>query len=85
MENRNYVIFDASEVSEIDFSQVLETSAETLRFSVDGTKTFVKFEGSVPSCLENVTSKSEPYTHSEILEILATEEWTNPNPMGMPE
>lgn len=85
MENRNYVIFDASEVSEIDFSQVLETSAETLRFSVDGTKTFVKFEGSVPSCLENVTSKSEPYSHSEILEILATEEWTNPNPMGMPE
>jgi len=85
LENRNYVIFDASEVSEIDFSQVLETSAETLRFSVDGTKTFVKFEGSVPSCLENVTSKSEPYTHSEILEILATEEWTNPNPMGMPE
>jgi hypothetical protein len=85
LENRNYVIFDASEVSEIDFSQVLETSAETLRFSVDGTKTFVKFEGSVPSCLENVTSKSEPYSHSEILEILATEEWTNPNPMGMPE
>lgn len=85
MENRNYVIFDASEVSEIDFSQVLETSAETLRFSVDGTKTFVKFEGSVPACLENVTSKSEPYSHSEILEILATEEWTNPNPMGMPE
>jgi hypothetical protein len=85
LENRNYVIFDASEVSEIDFSQVLETSAETLRFSVDGTKTFVKFEGSAPSCLESVTSKSEPYTHSEILEILATEEWTNPNPMGMPE
>jgi hypothetical protein len=85
LENRNYVIFDASEVSKIDFSQVLETSAETLRFSVDGTKTFVKFEGSVPSCLEAVTSKSEAYTHSEILEILATEEWTNPNPMGMPE
>lgn len=84
MEDRNYVIFDADEVDKIDFTQVLETSAETLRLSVDGTKTFVKFEGSVPSCLDQVTSKSEPYSHSEILAILATEEWTNPNPMGMP-
>jgi len=84
MEERNYVIFDADEVDKIDFTQVLETSAETLRFSVDGTKTFVKFEGSVPSCLDQVTSKSETYSHSEILAILATEEWTNPNPMGMP-
>jgi hypothetical protein len=85
MEDRNYVIFDADEVDKINFTQVLETSAETLRFSVDGTKTFVKFEGSTPACLDQVTSKSESYSHSEILVILATEEWTNPNPMGIPE
>jgi hypothetical protein len=72
---RNYVIIDASEVSSVDFDQVLETSAETLRFSVDGTKTFVKFEGDTPSFLEGKTA----YTHSEMLEILAGEEWTDPN------
>jgi len=73
--SRNYVIIDASEVSSVDFDQVLETSPETLRFSVDGTKTFVKFEGDTPSFLEGKTA----YTHSEMLEILAGEEWTDPD------
>jgi hypothetical protein len=72
---RNYVIIDASEVSSVDFDQVLETSADTLRFSVDGSKTFVKFEGDTPSFLEGKTAN----THSEMLEILAGEEWTDPD------
>jgi len=74
---RNYVIIDASEVSSVDFDQVLETSAETLRYNVNpaGTKTFVKFEGETPSFLEGKTA----YTHSEMLEILAGEEWTDPD------
>ena len=73
--SRNYVIIDASEVSSVDFDQVLETSADTLRFSLDGSKTFVKFEGDTPSFLEGKTAN----THSEMLEILAGEEWTDPN------
>lgn len=43
-DNRNYVIFNVSEIDKIDFNQVLETSAETLRKSVDGTRTFVKWD-----------------------------------------
>jgi hypothetical protein len=73
--SRNYVIIDAAEVSSVDFDQVLETSADTLRFSVDGSKTFVKFEGDTPSFLEGKTA----YTHSEMLAILAGEEWTDPD------
>lgn len=72
--SRNYVIIDASEVSSVDFDQVLETSPETLRFSVDGSKTFVKFEGDTPSFLAGKTANS----HSEMLAILAGEEWTAP-------
>ena len=72
---RNYVIIDASEVSSVDFDQVLETSADTLRYNVAGTQTFVKFEGDTPSFLEGKTA----YTHSEMLEILAGEEWTDPD------
>ena len=68
---RNYVIIDASEVSSVDFNQVLETSAETLRFSLDGSKTFVKFEGSAPAFLAGKPSLS----HTEILEVLAGSEW----------
>jgi len=72
--SRNYVIIDASEVPSVDFDQVLETSADTLRYNVAGTQTFVKFEGDTPSFLEGKTAN----THSEMLEILAGEEWTAP-------
>lgn len=75
MSTRQYVIIDASEVSSVDFDQVLETSADTLRFSLDGSKTFVKFEGETPSSLAGKTAN----THSEMLEILAGEEWTDPD------
>ena len=76
--SRTYVIIDADEVSSVDFSQVFETSADTLRFSLDNSQTFVKFEGSTPDFLDSKTQ----YTHSEILTILATDEWTNPTPPG---
>lgn len=63
---RKYVIIDSSDVSSVDFSQVLETSADTLRYNNDDTKTFVKFEGDTPTFLDGKTQ----YTHSEILAIL---------------
>ena len=47
-ENRKYVIIDKDDVSSVDFSKVLETSADTLRYSNDGNKTFVKYEGNKP-------------------------------------
>jgi len=70
-ENRKYVIINASEVGTVDFSQVIETSASTLRYSLDDSKTFVKFEGSTPSFLNGKTQ----YSHSEILTVLAGEDW----------
>tara|TARA_R110000851_G_scaffold9429_2_gene35093 strand:+ start:4088 stop:4333 length:246 start_codon:yes stop_codon:yes gene_type:complete len=75
--SRKYVIINSDEVSTVDFSQVNETSAQTLRYNIDpaGTKTFVKFEGSTPDFLDGKTQ----YTHSEILTILATDEWTDPD------
>jgi hypothetical protein len=78
MNDRQYVIFDMSEVGTINFSEVMETSADTLRLSVDGTKSFVKYEGAQPASVAALTTKTQEYTHSEILEILATSEWTAP-------
>ena len=43
-ENREFMIFSVNELDKIDFTQVLETSADTVRRSVDGTKTFIKYE-----------------------------------------
>lgn len=75
---RNFVIFDMSEVDKIDFSQVLETSADTLRKSVNGQKSFVKWDGDdAPACVADLTTKTEFYTLEEMLAILDTDEWTN--------
>jgi hypothetical protein len=64
--NRNYVIFNVSELASIDFSQVLETSADTVRKSLDELQTFVKYDGEMPSSVVALTTKQGPYTHSEI-------------------
>ena len=63
-ENRKYVIFNTSETGSINFSQVMETSVNTLRLNLSGSQTFVKYEGSQPSSVAGLSSKSSEYTHS---------------------
>ena len=75
IENRRWVIFDTSETGSIDYSQVMQTSSETLRLNISGSKTFVKYEGDQPSSVTSLSSKSEEYTHQEILNVLTGSEW----------
>ena len=80
-EDREFMIFNVSELNQIDFSQVFETSVNTIRKSVDEQKTFVKWDGPIPSSVASLTTKEGPYTYNEILAILATPEWTEPMPL----
>lgn len=80
-ENREYLIIPVSELSKVDFNLVLETSAETVRKSIDETKTFVKWEGETPAFVATINNAEGPYTHGEILTILSTEAWTPPAPI----
>jgi len=76
-EQRQFMIFNVSELTNIDFSQVLETSIDTVRKSIDGTKTFVKWDvETIPSSVDSLTTKEGPYTYQEIIDILNTPEWT---------
>ena len=68
-DNREFMIFAVSEIDQIDFDTVCETSADTVRKSVDETKTFVKWDGAIPDCVANLTTKEGPYTYEEILAI----------------
>jgi hypothetical protein len=78
-EQRNFAIFSLTEIDKIDFSQVLETSADTLRLSVSDDKSFVKWDGGVaPEFVSELTTLEGPYTYTEILEILSTPEWSAP-------
>jgi hypothetical protein len=80
--NRKFMIFNISELTNIDFSQVLETSSDTVRKSIDGTRTFVKWDGDIiPSSVDSLTTKEGPYTYEEILTILSGPEWTSTEPI----
>ena len=77
-QNRNFMIFNVSELINIDFTQVLETSEDTVRKSIDDTKTFVKWNGDItPTSVDSLTTKEGPYTYEEMLVILSQPEWTS--------
>ena len=64
--NRRYVIFEMSEVDLIDFSQVLQTSKDTLRLSNDGTKALIKYEPA-PAQDEILYEEDDPEIREEVL------------------
>jgi len=75
-EQRNFMIFSTSETGSIDFTEVLETSSETLRLNISGSKSFVKWDGeTVPTSVDSLTTKEGPYTYDEIRTILTGSEW----------
>jgi len=43
-ENRRWLVIPTTITGLIDFNEVLESSVENLRLSIDGTQTFVKYE-----------------------------------------
>lgn len=76
--NRNYLIFSVSELNKIDFEKIHETSLETLRYSADNSKTFIKWNNDLePDFVYNLLTKEGPYNHEEILHILSTGFWIN--------
>tara|TARA_R100000655_G_scaffold56952_5_gene95229 strand:- start:9762 stop:9977 length:216 start_codon:yes stop_codon:yes gene_type:complete len=68
-----YVIFEIANLDTVNFNEVLENNADTLRLSIDGTKTVLKFDGKTPDFLVGL----QQYNHQEILAIMHTPEWIN--------
>ena len=74
-----YIFLDVYEIAIIDFSQVIEDSIDTIRYSNDKEKTFLKYDGEMPSSLNSLTTKSVEYNIEEMLEILSTDaNWADP-------
>ena len=67
-----YTIILTEEVSSVDFSQVLETSEDTLRYNNERSEALLKFKGETPSFLEGKTL----YDYEGIMEILDSPDWT---------
>jgi len=77
-DHRNFMIFNVSELGSINFSEVLESSINTVRKSIDETQTFVKWDSeTIPPSVDGLTTKDGPYIYEDMLTILATSGWTS--------
>ena len=56
---KSFVIINSDQVSSVNFDEVMEDSANTLRYNLDRTQTFVKFNGNKPSFVTSETIYSE--------------------------
>ncbi len=74
-DHRTFMIFNVSELEKINFNEVLETSINTVRKSIDLTKTFVKWDGSTPSSVLTLTTTEGPYNYDEMVALMSTPEW----------
>lgn len=75
-----FMIFDVTEIDKIDFNQVWETGPETVRKTVDLTKTFVKWDtDEIPSSVQSLETKDGPYTYEQIIPILNIYPWSLPD------
>ena len=74
--NRKWVIITLADYTDEQLQELvasaIQTSVDTLRKSVDGTKAIIKRHGDTPEGFEGITT----YTHSEIRTTLSTSEWT---------
>ena len=61
-ENRRWLVLPSTLTGSINFTQVLEASPETLRYSVDKTETFVKYDITIVTA-SYTQSYYNPETH----------------------
>ena len=66
---------NVSEIDDINYDEVIEKSSKFLRLSLDGEKTFIKYEGDMPDSVDSLTTKEAVRSYSEIRELLETGNW----------
>ena len=78
MNNLHYCIIESADIDLVQFNKVKEDSPDTMRYSLDGTKTFVKYEGEQPEFIFHIAGNLiglPEYTHEEFIDILKGSEW----------
>lgn len=76
MPERSYLIIEVAEIEKVNFNEVLETSSSTIRKSLDSKKTFIKWDGTTPSFVSNLSKTEGPFSELEIKNILNTNYWS---------
>jgi hypothetical protein len=80
MNNKTYAIIKLTDISLIDFSQIAQSSASTIRKSLDNTQFVIKWQdGYEPTFITDKKVRPlQVLSHSECLELMATADWSEP-------
>jgi hypothetical protein len=78
-----YIIVNIADLPNVDFSQVAETSEQTIRKSLDETQFVLKYEQEHEPTfiLDGTITPVSTLTHSECLVLMASAEWSEPEPI----
>ena len=77
----HYAIINTSDLSNIDFSQIGETSADTLRYNLAQTEFIIKWNTTPTFITDGTVVPVSELTHAEALALMATAEWSEPIPV----
>ena len=77
----HYAIINTSDLSSIDFSQIGETSADTLRYNLAGTEFVIKWNTTPTFISDGSVVPVSELTHAEALALMATAEWSQLEPV----
>ena len=76
-----YAIIQTSDLSNIDFAQIGETSADTLRYNLAGTEFIIKWDTTPTFITDGSVVPVAELTHEQALALMATAEWSEPIPV----
>ena len=78
--DRRYAVIYLTDLDLIDFSQIEQSSASTIRKSLDDTQFVIKWEeGYTPTFITDASViPVGTYDHHAILELMATDKWSEP-------
>jgi len=81
MNNRSYIVIDLSDTDKVLFSQVNQSSAQSMRRNLANTQGLLSYSVT-PSFISDgsVVPVSEVMNQTEALELLATSAWSEPMP-----
>ena len=80
MNNRTYIICNLSDSNLVLFSQVNQSSAQSVRRNLANTQMVLSYQVEPSFITDGSLPVVGTYNHSEILEILAGSDWSEPMP-----
>ena len=80
MSNLTYNTIAIADLNSIDFTQVEQTSTETIRKSIYKTQFIIKWETQPSFLTDGTVVPLGTYNHSQCIELMGTNFWSTPEP-----